>query len=100
MIPLSDDDSDQTRTPYVNYILVALNIIVFIIYQQMGSNLGFTYSYAAVPAEILTGHDIVTSPTLVQDPITGENVEIPGLGVTIIPVWLTLITSMFMQSGP
>ena len=99
MIPLSDDDSDQTRTPYVNYILVALNIIVFIMYQQLGTNLGFTYSYATVPAEILTGHDIVTSPTMVQDPITGENVEIPGLGVTAIPVWLTLITSMFMHGG-
>ena len=99
MIPLSDDDSDQTRTPFVNYILVALNIIVFIMYQQMGTNLGFTYSYATVPAEILTGQDIVTAPTLVQDPLTGQNVEIPGLGVTAIPVWLTLITSMFMHGG-
>ncbi|MDO9376856.1 MAG: rhomboid family intramembrane serine protease [Bacteroidota bacterium] len=99
MIPLSDDDSDQTRTPYINYLLIALNILVFIFYQQLGSNLGFTYSYATVPAEILAGHDIVTDPVIVQDPISGQNVEIPGLGVTAIPVWLTLITSMFMHGG-
>ena len=65
----------------------------------MGANLNFTYSFATVPAEILTGHDIVTSPTLVHDPISGQAVEIPGLGITPVPVWLTLITSMFMHGG-
>ncbi len=72
---------------------------MFIVYQQLGSNLDFTYSYATVPAEILTGQDIVTDPTMVRDPLTGQTVEIPGLGVTAIPVWFTLITSMFMHGG-
>ncbi|MCW3093373.1 MAG: Peptidase rhomboid domain [Ferruginibacter sp.] len=99
MIPISDDNSDRTRTPFVNYILIAVNIFVFIMYQKFGTDLNFTYSYAAVPAEILTGHDIVTSSVLVTDPLTGQQVEIPGLGVTAIPVWLTLITSMFMHGG-
>jgi membrane associated rhomboid family serine protease len=31
--------------------------------------------------------------------VTGEPVQIPGLGVTAIPVWLTLITAMFMHGG-
>ena len=99
MLPISDDNSDRTRTPYVNYILIAINIIVFIVYQKLGSNLEFTYSYATVPAEILTGHDIVTDPLWVNDPITGQDVMIPGLGITAFPVWLTLITSMFMHGG-
>ena len=99
MLPISDDNSDRTRTPYVNYILIAINIIVFIVYQKFGSNLDFTYSYATVPAEILTGHDIVTDPVWVNDPITGQDVMIPGLGITAFPVWLTLITSMFMHGG-
>lgn len=99
MIPISDDDSARTRTPYVNYIFIAINIIVFIVYQKMGSDLDFTYSYATVPAEILTGHDIITDPVMVQDPLTGQEVVIPGLGVTAFPVWFTLITSMFMHGG-
>ncbi|MEO6733970.1 MAG: rhomboid family intramembrane serine protease [Ferruginibacter sp.] len=99
MIPISDDDSDRKRTPFVNYIFIALNILVFVFYQELGSNLNFTYSYAAVPAEIMTGRDIVTDPILVQDPITGRTVEIPGLGITGFPVWLTLISSMFMHGG-
>ena len=99
MIPLSDDDSDRIRTPFVNYLLIAINIFVFIFYQKLGADIGFTYSYSTVPAEILSGHDIVTPPVWVEDPITGQRVEIPGLGVTAIPVWLTLITSMFMHGG-
>lgn len=99
MIPISDDNSDRRTTPYINYILIAINIIVFIVYQQYGVNTSFTYSYAAVPAEIISGHDIVTAATIVHDPISGQDVTIPGLGVTPIPVWLTLITAMFMHGG-
>lgn len=99
MIPLSDDDSDRRTTPYINYILIAINLIVFVIYQKLGANIDFTYSYATVPAEILSGHDIVTNGVNVNDPISGQIVTIPGLGVTNIPVWLTLISSMFMHGG-
>ena len=99
MIPIGDDDSDRKIIPFVNYIFIAINILVFIVYQKLGSDIGFTYSYATVPAEILTGQDIITEPVLVQDPITGQQVEIPGLGITAMPVWLTLITSMFMHGG-
>ena len=83
----------------MNYIFIAINIMVFVVYQKFGQDLGFTYSYSTVPAEILTGHDIVTDPVWVQDPISGQEVQIPGLGITAIPVWLTLVTSMFMHGG-
>lgn len=99
MIPIGDDDSDRKRTPIINYFFIAVNIFVFIYFQQMGSNMDFTYAYSTVPAEILCGSDIVTKAIWVQDPITGQQVQIPGLGVTSIPVWLTLITSMFMHGG-
>jgi membrane associated rhomboid family serine protease len=99
MIPISDDDSDRIRTPFVNYLFIAINIFVFIVYQKFGSDINFTYSYSTVPAEILSGHDIVTDPVWVQDLISGQMVQIPGLGITAIPVWLTLITSMFMHGG-
>lgn len=99
MIPIGDDNSDRTRIPFINYILIAVNIFVFIFYQKLGGDYSFTYSYSTVPAEILSGHDIVTDATMVNDPITGNQVTIPGLGITAFPVWLTLITSMFMHGG-
>ncbi len=99
MIPLSDDDSDRKATPFINYLFIIANIVVFVFYQKLGSDISFTYSYSTVPAEILSGHDIITLPTVVHDPISGNEVTIPGLGVTALPVWLTLITSMFMHGG-
>ncbi|MEO7961412.1 MAG: rhomboid family intramembrane serine protease, partial [Ginsengibacter sp.] len=99
MLPIGDDNSDRVRTPFVNYLFIAINIFVFIYYQQLGSDLDFTYSYSTVPAEIMSGHDMVTDAVFVQDPLGGDPVRIPGLGVTAIPVWLTLITSMFMHGG-
>ncbi|MEP6616857.1 MAG: rhomboid family intramembrane serine protease [Ginsengibacter sp.] len=99
MIPISDDDSDRKISPYVNYIIIVVNILVFIFLQKLGSNDGFTYSYSTVPGEILSGHDIVTHATIAHDPVSGQDVQIPGLGVTNLPVWLTLITSMFMHGG-
>jgi membrane associated rhomboid family serine protease len=99
MFPIGDDNSDRTITPYVNYALIALNVIVFVFFQGLSGDNLFTYSYATVPAEILSGHDIVTSAKVITDPYTGERFSIPGLGPTNIPVYFTLITSMFMHGG-
>lgn len=99
MFPIGDDNSDRTITPYVNYLIIALNVIVFVFLQGMTGENVFTYSYATVPAEILTGRDIVTGARILTDPATGEHLTIPGLGPTPIPVYFTLITSMFMHGG-
>ena len=99
MFPIGDDNSDRTITPYVNYLIIALNVLVFVFLQGMNGNNVFTLSYATVPAEILSGRDIVTDAKLITDPSTGEQFTIPGLGPTLIPVYFTLITSMFMHGG-
>ena len=99
MFPIGDDNSDRTITPYVNYLIIALNVIVFVFLQGMSGDNLFTYSYATVPGEILTGRDIVTDAKLMTDPLTGDHFTIPGLGPTPIPVYFTLITSMFMHGG-
>ena len=96
MIPIGDDNSDRHLTPFVNYILIAANILVFIFLQGMGGDLAFTYAYSTVPAEILTGQDIVTQGSVVQDS-SGQTYRIPGLQPTPIPVYLTIISSMFMH---
>jgi membrane associated rhomboid family serine protease len=99
MFPIGDDNSDRTITPYVNYLIIALNVIVFVFLQGLSGDSAFTYSYSTVPGEILSGHDIVTDSQVVTDTITGQRFSIPGLGPTLIPVYLTLITSMFMHGG-
>src|SRR5687767_13843138 len=99
MIPIGDDNSDRTRTPIINYLLILINIVVFIFYQKMGANTDFTMGYSAVPAEILSGKDLITNAQQYKDEVTGDIFTIPGLAVTPFPVWITLITSMFMHGG-
>jgi membrane associated rhomboid family serine protease len=98
-IPIGDDNRDRLRTPFVTYLLIAINIFVFVFWQGFGGNLHFTYAYATVPGEILTGRDIVTGTKILTDPLTGQRFELPGLQRTNISVFLTLITSMFMHGG-
>ncbi len=98
-IPIADDNSDRTIQPYVTYIIIALNILVWILFQGMSGESVFTFSYSTVPAEIINGHDIITEPQKYVDRNTGIEFLIPGLGPTNIPVYLTLLTSMFMHGS-
>jgi membrane associated rhomboid family serine protease len=99
LIPIGDDNRDRRITPIVNYLLIALNIFVFIYWQRFGSDHSFTYAYATVPGEILSGTDIITNNKMLTDPYTGQKFDLPGLQVTPVPVFATLITSMFMHGG-
>lgn len=99
VFPLYDDNTDRQITPFVNYALIALNIFVFIVLQGLGSNDQFTYAFSTVPLEITSGNDIVTPSRVLEHPITGQRVLLPGLGETPLSVYLTLFTSMFMHGG-
>jgi membrane associated rhomboid family serine protease len=99
LFPIADENSDRRITPLVNYVLIAINILVFVFLQGLGSNDKFTYAFSTVPAEIVTGKDIVTRHPVAIDEFTGQTLEVPGLEPTPIPVYLTLITSMFMHGG-
>lgn len=99
LFPIGDDNSDRTITPYVNYMFIAVNVLVFVFLQGMGSNLDFTYAFSTVPAEIITGRDFVTASQVVLDPHTGQQFELPGLRATPVSVYFTLFTSMFMHGG-
>jgi membrane associated rhomboid family serine protease len=98
-IPLGDDNADRRIRPLVNYLLIALNVLVFVLLQGMAENSRFTYAFSTVPQEILTGKDIVTEGSVVTDPASGYAVEVPGLQPTPLSVYLTLLTSMFMHGG-
>jgi membrane associated rhomboid family serine protease len=99
IFPISDDNTDRTTAPIVNYILIAINIFVFVFLQQLGANDRFTYAFSTVPQEIVTGQDIRSPDRVVEHPATGQEVLVPGLQPTPLSVYLTLITSMFMHGG-
>jgi len=79
VFPLYDDNTDRQTTPWVNYLLIAINILVFVFLQQLGTNERFTYALSTVPFEIVTGRDVLVP--------------------TPVPLYFTLITSMFMHGG-
>ncbi|MGI9107894.1 MAG: rhomboid family intramembrane serine protease [Pyrinomonadaceae bacterium] len=97
MFPIGDDNSDRRSFPLVNYILIAANVLVFVLFQGLGSNERFTYAWSTVPAEITTGRDI-DRPVVVSGP-TGAPVGRINLEPTPGSVYLTLLTSMFMHGG-
>lgn len=97
MIPISDDNSGRRTAPVVTWALIAANVFVFVFLQGLGTNQRFTLAYATVPYEILTGRDVAQSI-----PIRDEYGRTRGsidLQPTPIPVYLTLLTSMFMHGG-
>jgi membrane associated rhomboid family serine protease len=95
MMPIGDDNSDMRTVPYVTYVLIAINVIVFVLLQGLGANEKFTLAWSTVPQEIVTGKDVVT--TTQTDESTG--IQMPGLQPTPISVYLTLLTSMFMHAS-
>lgn len=99
IFPISDDNTDRTTTPIVNYVLIVINILVFVFLQQVGTNDRFTYAFSTVPQEIISGRDIATSDRVIEHPVTGQELLVPGLQPTPLTVYLTLITSMFMHGG-
>lgn len=94
MFPIGDDNSDRTITPYVNYIFIGVNILVFVLLQGLGGNDSFSYAYSLVPKEITDGIDI-TGIQVIRDSFgnTGEVQHYP----TSLPVYFNFLSSMFMH---
>lgn len=95
LFPISDDDRALDGPAYVSWILIALNIVVFVVFQGLGGNDAFTYGYSVIPQEITTGTDITATIVV---PMQGQSVPVPHApGPT--PIYLTLLTAMFMHGG-
>lgn len=99
MIPIGDDNSGRTTTPFVTYLLIAANIAVFVLLQGVGANDRFTYAFSTVPQEIVSGKDMVTPARTVKDPASGRSFQQPGLQPTPMTVYLTLLIAVFMHGG-
>ena len=95
MFPIGDDNSDVTITPVVNYALIGINILVFVLLQGLGGNDAFSYAFSLVPQEITKGIDIAGVV-----PITTETGRVLGEirhYETPLPVYFNFLSSMFMH---
>lgn len=95
VFPISDDNTGRIRTPYITYAFIAINVLVFVFLQGLGTNERFTYSFSVVPEEIRTGEDVARDVVI---EVGAERARIP-LQQTPDPVYLTLLTSMFMHGS-
>ena len=116
LFPIGDDNQGRLTTPFIVYIFIAVNVFVFLFMQRAGGESGapFTYGYSAIPYEITTGQDLQT-PVVLRDegnppfiPVeTVEDLErLERRRVPVVPeapgpspIYLTLLTSMFMHGG-
>ena len=101
VLPLADDNSHRDTFPVVNLILIAINVIVFVVLQGMGKNDDFTMAYSTVPAEIVSGKDVVTEDQVIEMSTQDgpRQMVVPGLRRTPVPVYLTILTAIFMHGG-
>lgn len=82
MIPLGDDNSDRRTIPYINYTIIALNVLVFFMELGQGGDAqlqAFFDKWCVIPVEYAKHTDL---PPLA-----------PG------PYWITIFSSMFMHGG-
>ncbi len=91
MIPLGDENVPPQRGfPIVNIAFIVVNILVFVYELVLGSGLdNFITGYGTVPFEIVHNVDLVGNYGGLPFPQT------PGPA----PIYLTLLTSMFMHGG-
>lgn len=95
MFPIGDDNSDRTITPIVNYAFIGINVLVFVLLQQLGSNEAFDYTFSLVPREITTGIDLA-GPQIIQ--VGTETARINHYQ-TPLPVYFNFLSSMFMHGS-
>ena len=93
VIPLGDERTGRDLTPYVVFALIAVNALVWLLQLSLGDS--FTNGYATVPFEITRGQDLVGAQTIT---LGGQSITIPEAPGPS-PIYLTLLTSMFMHGG-
>jgi membrane associated rhomboid family serine protease len=98
VIPLKDDIPTR-RTPIVTIALIAINVIVYFIFEQGLWDLGETgnervIEYGAIPGEI-------TDPDVQCIDAGGSQIQCGtgDFGSGYVSVWLTIFTSMFLHGS-
>ena len=98
VFPLFDDNTDRRRQPVVNYVLIIINVLVFVFLQEFGKEDNrFTMAFSMVPEEIVTGEDVVGEREIHDS--HGRRVGAIHHEQNPISVYLTLLTSLFMHGS-
>lgn len=92
-VPIGDDNSRRRRHPVIVWLLVAINSFVWFLELLHGEQ--FLAAYAAIPLELSTGTDLVSTKYI---SIHGDLIPIPQAPGPH-PIYLTLISSMFMHGS-
>jgi membrane associated rhomboid family serine protease len=92
-IPLGDDNSERLTAPLVVYLLIAVNAVVWLLQLSMGDR--FTMGFSAIPYEITHGVDLVGLKRITVD----GHAEVLHHFRGPMPIYLTLLTSMFMHGS-
>ena len=93
LFPIGDDDRHLDGPAYVTWGLLLANLGVFAL-QVLDPEL--TYAFSTVPYEITAGEDLVNGAPV--DAAPSQLSEIPQRPGPA-PIYLTLLTSMFMHGG-
>jgi membrane associated rhomboid family serine protease len=91
-IPIGDDNSARQRTPYVVWMIFAINVVVWLLELRGGE--AFMLAYSAIPLEITSGKDLIG-----PDPNMSFGNELihhqPGPAL----IYLTIFSAMFMHGS-
>jgi membrane associated rhomboid family serine protease len=93
MFPIGDQNEPGHGPAFVTLALIAINVGVFLLFQEFGNNIDFTYGWSAIPLEITTGQDLLQSYPVTIDGQQYLVPQAPGPD----PIQLTLLSSMFMH---
>lgn len=95
MFPIGDDNSDRTIRPIVNYAFIGINVLVFLLLQQIGSNDAFSYAFSLVPREVTSGVDLIGIVDIKDS--AGKIIGEVQHYQTPLPVYFNFLSSMFMH---
>ena len=91
LFPIGDDNTARRSTPIVTWVLIGINVLVYVLFQGASGDNPFTYAYSVVPYEITHNVD------LVGDFRIGNGLVRLFNGPS--PIWLTILSAMFMHGG-
>src|SRR5438067_12421476 len=90
MLPIKDYPGPRRRLPWVTWGIIAVNIVVFLYQVSLGPDApAFMFAYSVVPVALTHG--------VPQTSLPGVPAHLPFH--TPNPVYLTIITAMFLHAG-
>ena len=95
MIPLHDPDLRLHTRPYIIYVLIAVNVLVFLFQFPMPDleERAFIWRFGLIPHELTGGEAFETGRFQTADGFREVDISSP------IPTWATIFTSMFLHGG-